>query len=91
MDVRAIHTIDLDSWGYPEGSYTTGCAVGPDDKLAAKKNVGIDPKVVQNAYQPRTAAGIWVPTQLPVFEPFSTAFSPWILPNAAAVRPRGIA
>lgn len=31
FDGRAL--MDLDSRGYPTGSYTTGCAVGPDDHL----------------------------------------------------------
>jgi PAP2 superfamily len=48
---------------------------------------GIDPAVVQVPYRPRTTAGVYVPTALPVFEPFTTAFKPWVLPSVDAVRP----
>jgi hypothetical protein len=64
-----------------------GKAIGEAAAKAALLAGGIDARVAQNAYRPLTAVGVWVPTQLPVIEPFSIAFSPWILPNAAAVRP----
>jgi PAP2 superfamily len=48
---------------------------------------GIDPAVVQLPYRPRTTPGTYVPTALPVIEPFTTAFKPWILPRVDAVRP----
>jgi hypothetical protein len=64
-----------------------GKTVGEAAAKAALLAGGIDTKIAQTAYRPRTAAGIWVPTALPVFEPYATAFTPWVLPNAAAVRP----
>lgn len=42
IDYRVDNTAELRAW-----TFTGGAAVGPDDKLAAKKNVGIDPKVVE--------------------------------------------
>jgi hypothetical protein len=48
---------------------------------------GVDPAVAQLPYRPRTTPGTYVPTALPVIEPFTTAFKPWILPRADAVRP----
>jgi hypothetical protein len=47
----------------------------------------IDPKIVQIPYLPRAQPGVWVPVALPVFEPFTTAFTPWILPRVDAARP----
>ena len=65
----------------------SGKAIGQAAAQAALKAGGIDPAVKQVPYLPQTTPGVWVPTQLPVFEPFSVAFKPWILPNVAAVRP----
>jgi hypothetical protein len=64
-----------------------GKAIGEQAAKAALAAGGIDAKIPQAAYRPRTSAGVWVPTQLPVIEPFMTAFTPWVLPSAAAVRP----
>jgi hypothetical protein len=64
-----------------------GKLIGEKAAEAALKAGGIDPKIMQTPYRPRTLAGTWVPTQLPVFEPFSTAFTPWILPGVDSVRP----
>ncbi len=41
VDYRPDGDAELRAW-----TFTGGAAAGPDDKLAAKKNVGIDPKVV---------------------------------------------
>ena len=38
-------------------------------------------------YRPRTTAGVWTATQLPVIQPYSLTFKPWILPSVDAVRP----
>jgi hypothetical protein len=38
-------------------------------------------------YRPRTSAGVWTATQLPVFQPYITTYRPWILPSWDAVRP----
>jgi len=64
-----------------------GKAIGEAAAKAALAAGGIDPKIVQTPYLPRTQPGVWVPVTLPVFEPFSTAFAPWILPRVDAARP----
>lgn len=64
-----------------------GRLIGEAAARAAISAGGIDPAIVQTPYRPRTAAGEWVPTQLPVFAPYSIAFRPWILPRVDAVRP----
>jgi hypothetical protein len=65
----------------------TGRKIGEAAAEAALKLGNIDPAVAQTPYLPAATAGVWVPTQLPVFDPFSLAFKPWILPSAGAVRP----
>ena len=65
----------------------SGIAIGKAAAAIALKAGGIDPAVKQLPYLPRTQAGVWVPTQLPVFAPFSTAFKPWILERVDSVRP----
>ena len=64
-----------------------GKVIGEAAAKAALAAGGIDPKVVQTQYLPRAQPGVWVPVALPVFEPFSTAFTPWILPRVDAARP----
>ena len=64
-----------------------GKAIGEAAAKAALAAGGIDPKIVQTPYLPRAQPGVWVPVPLPVFEPFSAAFTPWILPRADAARP----
>jgi hypothetical protein len=64
-----------------------GKAIGEAAAKAALASGGIDPKVVQTPYLPRAQPGVWVPVALPVFEPFSTAFTPWVLPRVDAARP----
>lgn len=65
----------------------SGMAIGKSAAAAALKAGGIDPAIAQKPYLPRAQAGVWVPTQLPVFDPFFTAFKPWILERADSVRP----
>jgi hypothetical protein len=65
----------------------SGVAIGKSAAAAALKAGGIDPAIVQKPYLPRAQVGVWVPTQLPVFDPFFTAFKPWILERADSVRP----
>jgi hypothetical protein len=65
----------------------SGVAIGKAAAALALKAGGVDPAMVQTPYLPRTQPGVWVPTQLPVFTPFSTAFKPWILERADSVRP----
>jgi hypothetical protein len=65
----------------------SGIAIGKAAAAMALKAGGIDPAVKQVPYLPRAQVGVWVPTQLPVFTPFSIAFKPWILERADSVRP----
>jgi len=69
------------------GARDAGKAIGEAAAKAALASGGIDPKVVQTPYMPRTQPGVWVPVPLPFFEPFMTAFTPWILPRVDAARP----
>lgn len=64
-----------------------GVAIGKAAAALALKAGAIDPAVPQLPYLPRTQPGVWVPTQLPVFDPFMTAFKPWIMDRADSVRP----
>jgi hypothetical protein len=64
-----------------------GVSVGKAAAALALKGGIVDPSVVQTPYLPRTAVGIWVPTQLPVFPPYYTAQKPWLIARADAVRP----
>jgi len=62
IDYRAVDgDAELRGW-----TYTGGAAVGPDEKLAAKKNVGIDPKVIDAQ---RTVAADARPTAVLAFRP----------------------
>lgn len=70
-----------------KGARESGVAIGKAAAELALKAGGIDPVIAQTPYLPRAQVGVWVPTQLPVFEPFSTAFKPWILDRADSVRP----
>ena len=65
----------------------SGVAIGKAAAALALQAGGIDPAITQVPYLPRTQPGVWVPTQLPVFTPFSTAFKPWIMDRADSVRP----
>ncbi len=64
-----------------------GRLIGEAAAKLALASGGIDPAIVQQQYRPRTTPGVYIATALPVFEPFSTAFKPWVLPRADAVRP----
>lgn len=64
-----------------------GIAIGKLAASLAVKAGGIDPAAEQLPYLPRTQPGIWVPTQMPVIEPWFTAFKPWILDRADSIRP----
>jgi hypothetical protein len=69
------------------GARESGVAIGKAAAELALKAGGIDPAVKQVPYLPRAQPGVWVPTQLPVFDPYFTAFKPWILERADSVRP----
>ena len=64
-----------------------GVAIGRAAAELALKAGGIDPANPQTPYLPRAQPGIWVPTQLPVFDPAFIAFKPWIMDRADSVRP----
>ncbi len=70
-----------------EAAREAGKAIGEEAARLALATGGIDPQIVQTPYRPRTQPGVWTATALPVYEPFSTAFRPWILPRVDAVRP----
>ena len=64
-----------------------GRMIGEASARAALAAGGIDPAIAQIPYRPRAQPGVWTATQLPVFQPFSVAFKPWILKRADEVRP----
>ena len=64
-----------------------GRKVGEAAAAAAITAGGIDPAIQQTHYRPRTSAGEWTATALPVFQPYAVAFKPWILSRVDAVRP----
>lgn len=65
----------------------SGIAIGKAAAALALRSGGIDPTLPQVPYLPRAQAGTWVPTQLPVFDPYMLTFKPWILERADSVRP----
>jgi len=64
-----------------------GKAVGEAAAKLALAAGGFDPERKPIPYRPRTAAGVWTATQLPVFAPYSFTFRPWFLPSFDSVRP----
>lgn len=64
-----------------------GVAIGEQAAEAANKAGGIDPTVVQTPYRPRTTPGEWIGTALPQIEPYMSAFKPWVIESAEALRP----
>ncbi|WP_375429365.1 vanadium-dependent haloperoxidase [uncultured Sphingomonas sp.] len=64
-----------------------GVLVGAAAAARALEAGGIDTRIVQTPYRPRTSAGVWTATGLPVMYPYMVAFTPWVLPRADAVRP----
>ena len=65
----------------------SGIALGKAAAASALKAGGIDPAIAQTPYLPRAQLGVWVPTQLPVFDPYVVTFRPWFLERASSVRP----
>lgn len=65
----------------------TGAQIGKIAAEAALKAGLIDPSIQQVPYLPAAQPGVWVPTQLPVFDPSSIAFKPWVMDRADSVRP----
>lgn len=64
-----------------------GKAIGEAAAKLALAAGGLDPALAPVHYRPRTSPGTWTATQLPVFQPYSLTFKPWILASADAVRP----
>ena len=64
-----------------------GKTIGETAAKLALAGGGFDPARTATHYRPRTSAGIWTATQLPVFAPYTLTFKPWILPSFEAVRP----
>lgn len=48
---------------------------------------GIDPAIPQPPYQPKTRPGVWVATALPTIDAAMTAYKPWAITSAEALRP----
>lgn len=65
----------------------SGKAIGEAAAAEALKAGGLDPTLTAVPYRPRTSPGIWVATPLPVYDPYTVTFKPWILPTLTAVRP----
>ncbi|MGZ9099050.1 MAG: vanadium-dependent haloperoxidase, partial [Brevundimonas sp.] len=64
-----------------------GRLIGEQAAAAAMAAGGIDPAIVQTPYRPVTRPGQWISTPLPQIEPFMSAFRPWVIPSAQALRP----
>jgi hypothetical protein len=72
----------------PEGARReAGRLIGEAAAVAAIAAGGIDPAIVQTPYRPRTTPGEWIGAALPVIDPFMSAFRPWAIPSAEALRP----
>jgi hypothetical protein len=64
-----------------------GRLIGEQAAKAANAAGGIDASVKQLPYRPRTTPGVWTATALPTLEPHWTAYRPWAIPSADALRP----
>ena len=64
-----------------------GREIGEKAAKLALKAGNIDPRTAQHPYRPRATSGVWVPTALPLTEPFYVAFRPWFMDRADSVRP----
>lgn len=64
-----------------------GRLIGERAAAAALAVGGIDSTIAQVPYRPRTTPGEWVATGLPQIEPYMSAFHPWVIPGADALRP----
>ncbi len=70
-----------------ERTRESGRKIGEAAAKLALAAGNIDPAIAQAPYLPRAVPGVWVPTALPLTEPFTIAFKPWFLPRADSVRP----
>jgi len=64
-----------------------GRQIGERAAAAALAAGGIDSTIVQTPYRPRAAPGEWIATALPSIEPYMSAFKPWVIGSADALRP----
>ena len=64
-----------------------GKAIGEAAAKLALAAGGIDPARAAVPYRPRTASGVWTATQLPVIQPYTFTFRPWVLKSWDEVRP----
>jgi hypothetical protein len=64
-----------------------GRLIGERAAAAAMTAGGVDSTVAQLPYRPRAAPGEWIATGLPSIEPYMSAFRPWAIPSADALRP----
>jgi len=64
-----------------------GKAVGQAAARLALAAGGFDPARKPVHYRPRTSAGMWTATALPVYPPYAFTFKPWFLPGFDALRP----
>jgi len=64
-----------------------GRAIGERAAAAAMTVGGIDSTIVQVPYRPRTTPGEWISTPLPEIQPYMSAFHPWVIGSAGALRP----
>ncbi|MFL5382095.1 MAG: vanadium-dependent haloperoxidase [Longimicrobiaceae bacterium] len=64
-----------------------GRAIGERAAAAAMTVGGIDSTIVQVPYRPRTTPGEWISTPLPEIQPYMSAFHPWVIGSASALRP----
>jgi len=70
-----------------ERAREAGRRIGEAAATAAIAAGGIDPAIAQLPYRPRTTPGEWIATPLPQIEPHMSAFRPWVIPSAEALRP----
>ena len=68
-------------------SRDAGRAAGEAAAVAALTVGGLDPANSVVPYRPLTRSGEWSATALPVIEPWSITYRPWVLPRVDAVRP----
>ena len=69
------------------GARDRGVSIGKAAAALALTAGGIDPEIRQTPYLPRAQPGVWVPTQLPVLEPYNSAFKPWVMERPGSFRP----
>ena len=69
------------------GAREGGKAIGEAAAKLALAAGGTDPAKAAVPYRPRTAAGVWTATQLPVIQPYTFTFRPWVLKSWDEVRP----